>query len=474
MRQCYHYSLRVIGILALIQAGHVYAGIPLWTFTPLTATTISVSTSGSATIQYTVTNQSRRVHTLAMRPITGITQNTAGGTCANPFRLGGLQSCTLSLTITGSALAGDVKSGPVVCEQGSNLQCYQPTSSNSLNITRSVVAGNTTLTASVMNLALSVNDTALNPALTGNPRQITITNVGASAAANVTYSPSPALPSGTTISPASCGTLSPSGSCAITITPGMVPSAAAGDTNPVPITLTISGTNTNTLAPTINILTYGSVYQSGYVFAVDDTTPSTASIEGKVASLNNQGALLWSSNGSGAVSNVSILGIDELSTTSSPSPTAPAYPMGTPAYVACNGRVDGYCNSVNILAYYNFNRAAGGAAPTPVSQYAAGLCTATIDGYNDWYLPAICEQGYGISANCGTSGAPLLQNMQSSLVDNGDIGGLSGSLFWSSTEFSSSPSSLTWSYSFATGGLSSQSAILKSFVINTRCVRVVT
>lgn len=56
------------------------------------------------------------------------------------------------------------------------------------------------------------------------------------------------------------------------------------------------------------------------------------------------------------------------------------------------------------------------AGPTPLSYYAAGLCAATISGYSDWYLPAICEMGYGV-ANCGTSGVPELQNMQANLVN---------------------------------------------------------
>ncbi len=156
----------------------------------------------------------------------------------------------------------------------------------------------------------------------------------------MTYSPSPALPSGTTISPASCGTIAPSASCALTIFPGSTPSAAPGNTSPTPITLSISGTNTNTLTPTLNILTYGSVYQGGFLYSVDDTTANTGSIGGKVASLTDQAApyigsgpqgtsIIWSSNGAGAISSdvdyTTILGIDETSTISIPSPTSPPY-----------------------------------------------------------------------------------------------------------------------------------------------------
>jgi hypothetical protein len=47
----------------------------------------------------------------------------------------------LNLTVTGRALQENVKGGPKVCQQGNPLQCYQPSESNSLNIT--LVAPNT-------------------------------------------------------------------------------------------------------------------------------------------------------------------------------------------------------------------------------------------------------------------------------------------------------------------------------------------
>lgn len=332
----------------------------------------------------------------------------------------------------------------------------------------------TTLTASVSTLGLSVNDTGLNPALTGTPRLISIANAGTSSAENVTYSPSPALPSGTTISPASCGTIAASDTCVLTITPGATPSAASGDVAPTPITLSISGSNTNTLTPTLNILTYGSVYQGGYVYAVDDTTQDTGSMGGKVAALTDQSAgVLWSSDGSSSVSYVAILGIDELSTTSLASPTSPSYPPSTPAYAACDGKSDGACNTSNILSYYNFNRTSGGSAPTPLDQYAAGFCTATISGYSDWYLPAICEEGYdeiGSGANgCGTQASPTIQNMLSNLFDAG-VGVLSGE-YWSSTEWAGDATLYAWSQTYDLGNIP-QFTFDKSYdTIRVRCAR---
>lgn len=121
-------------LLSLSALSH--AGSPVWTFTALTPTTISVPGNGTATVQYTVTNQSSKSHTLVMTPITGITQVTTGaGVCANPFTLSGKgASCTLSLQVNGSQLTGPVSDGPVVCEQGSTLQCYRPSSPDILNI----------------------------------------------------------------------------------------------------------------------------------------------------------------------------------------------------------------------------------------------------------------------------------------------------------------------------------------------------
>ena len=64
--------------------------------------------------------------------------------------------------------------------------------------------------------------------------------------------------------------------------------------------------------------------------------------------------------------------------------------------------------------------------------YAAGLCTAEIDSYSDWYLPAICQMGYG-NGICGGRGNPSIQNIASNLFDMG-FGGLSIGTYWPSTQ----------------------------------------
>ncbi len=575
----------------------LYAGSPVWTLTPLTATSISVPANSTETVQYLVTNQSGKSHSLVMTPITGITQATTGaGICSNPFTLPSRgSSCTLSLQVNGSLLTHSITDGPIVCEQGSTLQCYKPSPSNILNInvgtieytvggtvsglSGSVVLQNngtdnetvssdgaftfataiatgspyavtvltqptgqtctvtnssgsvgssnvtnvgvtcisndTTLTASVSTLGLSVNDTLLNAALTGRPRIITITNSGSNAATSVTYSPSPALPSGTTINPSSCGTIAASGTCVLTITPGSTASATAGNTSPTPITLSISGTNTNTLTPTVNVLTYGSVYQGGYIYAVDDTTPNTGSIGGTVVTQTDQAqrlpdGVVWSSNGanSTSVSDDSIPGVAETSTTGSSVPTyadaqtlfnttysnESTFPFpSSSSFSSCNGRTNGACNSTNILTLYNTyvtNYGVGGspytlsAGPTTTSYYAAGLCTATISGYSDWYLPAICEMGpdsngSGCSAstqNIVSQLPGLLGNPNASTPSTSCTYGANclAGFYWSSTESSVSPSAGAWYQYFASGGSSGQSVASKFDARGVRCSRALT
>jgi hypothetical protein len=494
----------------------LHAGSPVWTLTPLTATSIFVPVNGTAIIQYQVTNQSKKSHTLKMTGITGISQDTSGGRCASPFTLAYQESCTLSLTVDGSALQGNVVGGPVLCQSGNALQCYQPSSADALNIT---ALGATTLSSTVTTatpLGLSVNNTTLNAALTGSPRLITIRNTGSNPAVNVTYTPSPSLPTGTTISPSSCDTIAPAGQCILTITPGNTPSATPGNTSPTPITLTISGTNTNTVTSPFNVLTYGSVYQGGYIYAVDDTTPNTGSIGGAVVTQTDQAppdpyGVVWSSNGAGsAQENVSediIPGIAATSTTGSSVPTYSAaqasfnstysncslFPFpSSGSFSSCNGRTDGACNSANILTLYNTYVTNYGisytlsAEQTTASYYAAGLCTATISGYSDWYLPAICEMGpasNGSGSGCGASTQSIVSQLPE-LLGNPNSSSPSTSctyganclagLYWSSTEDADIPLELAWYQFFASGGISGQLGYTKHGLLGVRCSRALT
>jgi Bacterial Ig-like domain (group 2) len=329
--------------------------------------------------------------------------------------------------------------------------------SNQLALT--VTPAATTITASVAALALSVTNTGLSPALTGNPRQITMTNTGAVAAINITASTSPALPIGTTLTSTCGATLVAGGSCVLTVTPGSTPSAAPGDTSPVAIVLTVQGSNTNVLNPAVYVLTYGSVYQSGFVFSVDDTTAASGSIGGKVAALVDQGTLAWTQGYD------SVYGIDEVSTSSAAAPALPN--PNTSGYAACNGAADGACNQGNLNLYY-----AGGSQ----ASYAVEFCDPTLGGFSDWYLPAICELGYdtaGSGSSCGTSSSPGLQNIRSNLVDSAVPGtGLANGVYYASTEASFDPQPYAWLQYMAPG--SPQTIVAKLAAFQVRCVRALT
>jgi hypothetical protein len=331
------------------------------------------------------------------------------------------------------------------------------------------------LSPSVSTLALAVNDTALNTALIGTPREITITNTGTIEATEVSIL-YPTWPNGT-MSTSTCGTtLAVGDSCAITITPD---SAATSDCHtgiaPTPGTITVSAKDALESKIDVVVLSYGCFYQQGFLFSIDDTTPIAGSIGGKVAAANDQTGVFWASDGNSGPDLTTILGIDETSTKPSPSPTSPDYPPGTPAFIPCPGGCDGPCNTSNIVSYYNFNRAAGGSAPTPLNQYAAGVCRAISNGYSDWYLPAICELGYGSPA-CGDASLPRLQNMQSNLLDRGLLLGV-GFFSLSSTQASNNPQHQVWVHFFTPNQadvLQSGAGKIATNESRFRCVRALT
>jgi uncharacterized protein YjdB len=348
-------------------------------------------------------------------------------------------------TISGTGLVTGVAAGSGQISATAGSISSQPTAVSVVNLS-------TTLSLSASTLALNVSGTA---------RTVSITNTGAQTAVNVTTNAT-SLPTGTTIQ-STCAALSPSTTCVVTVTPGSQAGFAAGDTNPTPATVTISGTNTNTITLSVDVLTYGSVYQGGYIFSIDDTTPNTGSIGGKVVALTDQSQNSpWSSG-----SFVAIYGISETSTTSAPSPSS-----GQEAgMVACNGALDGACNTTNIVAHYSATQ-----PPTNTTTYAAGVCSQTISGFSDWYLPAVCELGYDNNGNpsaCGTSSSPAVQNIQSNLVDAGVSTGING-VYQTSTEYSGNPQPLSWNYVTQGSGNESTFIDIKFFAYSTRCVRPLT
>lgn len=465
----------LICLLSCLMMTTVHAAKPLWTLTPAAGSnpTQTVAENGTANVQYIVQNQSHKSKRLAILPIPGVKQ-TAPCQIAPKGQSG--SSCTLNLAITGSSLPKKgAHGGPALCQTNPDgspnpNQCYQPAANHVLNLSLAETPPNTTLSISLSTLALATQGILTDASGAGNQvsraRKLIITNTGAVTAMDVNYTLAPALPAGTTVSPLSCGNIPAGGTCELTVTPGNTPTAAA-NIAPVPSVLTAQGGNTPTaVSSNLIVLTYGNRYQGGFVFSIDDSTVDTMSVGGKVAAFTDQAppfpnGIIWSSDGTGGTATDSIPGIDETSSEGAPSP---ALPMPNPLnFVGCNGATDGLCNVGNIFKQY----------PTiPTGEYAAGLCSATIAGFNDWYLPAICEMGFGIT-QCGTQASPTLQNMQSNLVDNGDVGSLAG-LYWDSTELSGSPQGNAWVQFFATGGGSSQFFGSKASPSGVRCVRALT
>lgn len=328
----------------------------------------------------------------------------------------------------------------------------------------------TTLAASVSTLALSTSGLT-EYGIAGTPssglaRRITITNTGALTASALSVVTATALPSGTTMSTTCGSTLAPGASCTVTVTPGATATSDGTNpctvgTTPAPAVLSVSGSNTNTVNTDIVVLGYRCISQGGFVYALDDTTSATTSVGGKVLTTTDQLAgIFWASDGSAAAYD-SIYGIDETSTALVASPSAaPAYGQS-----ACNGATDGACDTNNIYLYYTFSATN---APISLVQYAAGACKMTIGGHSDWYLPAICEMGYG-NAGCGSSVAPVMQNAQSDLVDAS--GATLSGLYWSATEYSGTPQNTAWVQSFATGGSSTQATASKGTALHARCSR---
>ena len=283
------------------------------------------------------------------------------------------------------------------------------------------------LTASTPTLALSGLGSGQKRAVVvknNSVLPVTITAVSA---------PAPALPLPAAIIdfPTSCRvnqTLISGASCTLTIDPGSSPTSSGDCTigsgsAPTPSTITLTYTtngNTGTLPINVAILGYGCIYQGGYLFSIDDTTPINGSIGGKVvtqSSGNNRYA--WS------VGSFDVRGVSDTST------IAVAYPQNAlTSALNCNGINDGACDLYNILLY-------GSQSSLPSTNVpAAYQCSLTIEGYIDWYLPSLCEW-VPYSTCVSTTNPQGVQNIQTNLYSSqhGSFGTNNGP-YWSSTEYS--------------------------------------
>ena len=302
----------------------------------------------------------------------------------------------------------------------------------------SALVAETMLVATPSNLALSVTGlTTTTGNNSGTPRVITITNTGSGPALNVTFDP-PSSASIASVLPTNCGTIAAGDTCALTVTPTATPSAAVADTNPTPIIVNISGDNTNTVSPSISVLTYGSFYQAGFLFSIIETANTSLSIGGTVAADTDnatQNSTLYSLNGAD---------------------TTPTMYGGT----------DGAANTAAMVTQYG----AGNYSATTCTTFSGG-------GYADWYQPSICQMGFGGSDgnfDCGPSPG-LIPNMQYNLLvmnPSQNFNFVNFGLYWSSTASESGAPNNSWYQQLATGG---GDGFQNSFnVYNTfgiRCVR---
>lgn len=543
----------------LMMMNTVWAGIPVWTFEPVSGypPSVNVSSSGTASIQYIVSNQSHKSHTLGMRPAQGIVSSG----CTSP--LGYHQSCTLILTVTGSGLKGDVLGGPILCDQSNPNQCYQPSQANSLairltqappvqqytvtsssgsngavsqggtqtvnsgtsltftatpdpgygvnqwlvdanlvqsggstyqltnitaNHTVSVTFDTVTLTPSVSTLGLSVNCPATssspdcaktNDALTGTPRQIKITNTGSPNATNVVVNTS-GLPSDALVSPSSCGTIAANGGeCVITVTPGATASSNTSSalcTTGVKPEGSVSVTADGGLSASVEtyVLSYGCIYQGGFIYSVDDTTANTGSIGGKTAAVTD-----------------TYPGQPTPSSVATPNWGAYGIDLGSSLYDNNpQGKNNGSANSAAIINALTTNYSSppyNGGSPVPLPDYAAGLCsimsvdaagtpscTAPSSCYTNWYLPAICELAPYDNTNC-TSGSSNIQQQlfENTLIPRSTLGLVNASAYSSSTASSSVPALFSMGAYFDTDGFD-QLLLGKNRRFGIRCSRALT
>lgn len=287
-----------------------------------------------------------------------------------------------------------------------------------------------TLSPLYQNMALSIKSPGSDPALVGKARIIRIKNSGSIATNNVQVSAS-GFPAGTMITSNTCvGTLNAGATCDITITPGGTASPDANanacttspGSEPVPTTVTVSADNAPSTLINVLVLGYGCIYQGGFLFSVDDTSPATGNIGGKVAALSDE--------------------------------SNPVYQWATVFNdTAADSLTDGLTNTNALTA--------------PVGQYpAAQVClNKNAQGFNDWFLPAFCELGRS-DPGCGTSNP----NLYTTLHTNG-LGGFGNNYYWSSSEYTPTPTIYAMGVYFGTG---TQFYYTKDSNIRVRCIRAFT
>ncbi|STY12530.1 NHL repeat protein [Legionella pneumophila] len=494
----------------------VQAAKPLWTFVPQTPTDITVAKGGSAQVVYTVQNQSSKAKTLMMKLIAGISQSA-------PCNLPAKGSCTLTLNVNGATLQGNVVGGPILCQQGNDLQCYQPSSANILRIrlteqppvqqftvtpsagangsispaTPQVVNAGSSLTfTATPNTGFGVNQWLLDGNVVQNGgTTFQLNNIQANHTVEVTFNQ-------TTLSPLtqnlalSIASSFPDSDPALVGNPRIIRIENTGSIPANNVQVSTSGfpagtsITSNTCTGTLNAgATCDITIEPGGTASPDNTANACTTAPGTepvptivTVSADNapstdinvlvlgygciyQGGFLFSVDDA-TLNTGSIAGkVAALSDQSTGTRWGPAGLVGgisetsMPGPDSCDGKSDGECNTARIIA----------ASLTP--PVAAQLCEDLADGgFTDWFMPAICELGrfvsLGSDAGCGTTNP----NLYTTLHTN-NLGGFAIDVYWSSTELSGDPTGFAWRQNFSNGF---QFGVDKVVNLRVRCVRAFT
>lgn len=129
---------RAATIVTMIFTTNCFAGGPLISIIPIFKAPEYLASNSFGAAIYQITNNTKTLHSFAMRPIQGVTQVTStAGACSNPILLGYGQSCFLNLNIMGNQMAEALIGGPIICNNSSQpFACSQPSQSNSLHVSK--------------------------------------------------------------------------------------------------------------------------------------------------------------------------------------------------------------------------------------------------------------------------------------------------------------------------------------------------
>lgn len=328
----------------------------------------------------------------------------------------------------------------------------------------------TTLGISPSSLALSVKCPTSggscvysNAALTGNQRYITVQNTSATQTTPTLTTTAAGFPTGTSITADTCNgnTLAPLATCYITVSPNQVASSdCTNGSQATPGTITIS-TGSGSAVADIYVLSYGCIYQGGFIYSIDDNYtdyPEAGSIGGSTAAVYDS---VSGQSGTFDVPNWGGTGIDVGSITYDTNSTG-----------ANNGKTN-TTTITNVLG-------CSGSNATDIAACVCGYlsvdsagdlnCTSPSTCYVDWYLPAICQLGQATCAGCAcTSGSTNMTDQLYNTIGANFV--TTNSYYWSSSENPNNPANYA---DYAVIADNNQSYTPKYFKIGIRCGRNLT